>query len=183
MARHPQPVADGGGRAGLEAQCGASQLRPAAPEHAGGPAGQRRCQERGRRLVSGRARHQVLAPSGRAPAQEARALDCLRGAGGDHAPVRPRHCQYRAAMAGRGGWSPAAQAAAGSALGEEGRQGGGAGTRHALRHRGLQQPPRGLRPYRSGQRARDLHSSGAGGRRLGIVAAFSGRQPQDGAAG
>jgi ATP-dependent helicase HrpA len=44
--------------------------------------------------------------------------------------------------------APAEEAAAGAALGEEGRRGGGAGARHAVRHRRLQQQAGELRPAR-----------------------------------
>ncbi len=53
--------------------------------------------------------------------------------------------------------------AAGAALGKEGRRGGGAGARHALRHRHLQQPQGELRAHRPGGGARDLHPRSAGG--------------------
>ncbi|MCK7500903.1 MAG: hypothetical protein MZW92_70075 [Comamonadaceae bacterium] len=42
-------------------------------------------------LVPRRARHQVLAPPGRAPGEEAGPLDRGGRTGRDHAPVRPRH--------------------------------------------------------------------------------------------
>ena len=87
-----------GGRARLAAERLARHLRADAPVDAGRPAGQHRLQERRRRVVPGRARHQVLAPPRRAPEQEARALDRGGRAGGDHAPVRPRHRRHRAAV-------------------------------------------------------------------------------------
>jgi ATP-dependent helicase HrpA len=49
----------------------AGHLRAGAPGAAGRPAGQHRLQERRRGLVPRCARHQVLAPPGRAPEQEA----------------------------------------------------------------------------------------------------------------
>ena len=78
-------------------------------------------QERRRRVVPGRARHQVLAPSGRAPEQEARPLAGGGRAGGDHAAVRPRPGGHRAALAARHRRPSAEDAAARAALGEEGR--------------------------------------------------------------
>ncbi len=66
----------------------ARDLRAAAPGDAGRPAGQHRPQGRRRRLVPRRARHQVLAPSGRQPEQEAGPLDRRGRTGRDHAPVR-----------------------------------------------------------------------------------------------
>ena len=49
--------------------------------------------------VDRRARHPLLAPSGRAPVEEAGALDRRRRAGRDDAPLRPRHRRDRAAVA------------------------------------------------------------------------------------
>ena len=82
-----------------------ADLRAAAPGAARRPARQRRPEERRGRLVPRRARHQVLAPSGRAPEQEAGALDRGGRAGRDDAAVRPRHRGDRAAVAA--GSSPA----------------------------------------------------------------------------
>ena len=76
----------------------AGHLRAAAPGAAGRPARQHRPEERRRRLVPRRARHQVLAPPGRAPVQEAGALARGRRAGRDDAPVRPRPGGHRAAV-------------------------------------------------------------------------------------
>jgi ATP-dependent helicase HrpA len=119
--------------------------------------------ERRGRLVPGRARHQVPQAPRRAPEQEAGPLDRGGRTGGDHAPVWPGHCRHRAAVDGADGRPPAQEADAGPALGEKGRPGGGAGARHAVRHRGLQQPPRGLWQGGPARRARDLHPRGAGG--------------------
>jgi hypothetical protein len=91
VARHPQPAAHRGGRAPVEAQRQARQLRATAPGHAGRAAGQRGSEARNRRLVPGRARHQVPPPPGREPEQAPRSLDRVCRAGGDHAPVRARH--------------------------------------------------------------------------------------------
>ena len=71
VARHPLAAAHRGGRARLAPQRHAGHLRADAPVDAGRAARQRRLQERRRRVVPRRARHQVLAPSGRAPEQEA----------------------------------------------------------------------------------------------------------------
>jgi ATP-dependent helicase HrpA len=90
VARHPLAAAHRGGRARLAPEHAAGHLRADPPVAAGRPAGQHRLQERRRGLVPGRARHQVLAPPGRAPEQEARPLAGGGRAGGDHAPVRPR---------------------------------------------------------------------------------------------
>jgi hypothetical protein len=178
MARHPHPAAYGGGRAQMEAQHHSRQLRAAAPVHAGRPAGQHRLEDGGGRGLSGCAGDQVLPPSRCAPVQETGALDRGGRTGGDDAAVRPRHRRHRTAMAGGGGWPPVEEAAAGSALGEEGRPGHGAGAGHAVRHRGLQRAAREFRHRRSARGARDLHSRGAGGRRVGHPAAFSGGQPE-----
>ena len=98
MARHPFAVAHGRDGAQLAHQCPACRLRAAAPVDARRPARQRGLEDRGRRGVSRRARHQVLPPSRRASQEEAGALDRLRRTGRDHAPVRPRHREHRAAM-------------------------------------------------------------------------------------
>ena len=111
-----------------------------------GPAGQHRLEERRRRVVPRRARHQVLAPPRRAPEQEAGPLDRRRRAGGDDAAVRPRPGRDRAAVDAGDRRPSAEDAAARAALGEEGRRSDRAGARHALRHRRLQQQARALRP-------------------------------------
>jgi hypothetical protein len=182
MARRAQPTAHRGDGAPLGAQHPAGQLRGAAPVHALGLTGQHRLQARGRGPVPGRARHQVPPPPGRAPAQEAGALDRLRRTGGDHAPVRPGHRRHRAAMARRGGCAPAEETGARPALGEKGRRGGGLRARHALWPGGLQRPPRGLREGGPARRARAVHPRGPGGRRgaagLGQAPALPGRQRQ-----
>ena len=101
MARHPFAAAHRGGRARLAPERDAGHLRADAPGAAGRAARQHRLQERRRRLVPRRARHQVLAPPGRAPEQEAGALDRRGRAGRDHAPVRPRPRGDRAAVDAR----------------------------------------------------------------------------------
>jgi hypothetical protein len=90
---------------------------------------------------------------------------------------------HRAAVDAADGRPPAEEAAAGAALGEEGRRGGGAGARHAVRHRRLQQQARELRQRRPGGRARDLHPRGAGQPASGRPAALPGAQPQADRAG
>ncbi len=134
-------------------------------------------------MVPRRTRHQVPPPPGRAPEQEARALDRLRRTGGDHAPVRARHRRHRARLAGARGRAPAQEATARSALGEEGRARLGTGARHALRFGHLSQPSRRLRSHRPGGCARHLHPRSLGAGRVGHEAAFPRRQPQARASG
>ena len=74
-----------------------ADLRAAAPVDARRPARQHRRQERRGRVVPRRARHPLLAPSRRAPVEEARALDRRRRAGRDDAALRARHRRDRAA--------------------------------------------------------------------------------------
>jgi ATP-dependent helicase HrpA len=90
-------------------------------------------------------------------------LDRLRGTGGDHAPVRPRHRQHRAAVGGGGAGHLLKKAVARSALGEEGGRGAGAGTRDALRPGDLQRSPRAFRAGRPAGRTRDLPAGRTGG--------------------
>jgi ATP-dependent helicase HrpA len=178
VARHPLAAAHRGGRTRLAPEHAAGDLRADPPVAAGRAAGQHRLQERRRGLVPGRAGHQVLAPPGCASEQEARPLAGGSGTGGDHAPVRPRAGRHRAAVVAGHRRPPAEEAAAGAALGEEGGRGGGAGAGHLVRHRGLQQPARELRPRGPGRGARDLHPRSPGGRRVGNATALSGPQPQ-----
>ena len=92
VARHPLATAHRGGGAQVAPEHAAGHLRAAAPGDAGRPAGQHRPEERRRRLVPRRARHQVLSRTrARNLQQEAGALDRGGRAGRDHAPVRPRH--------------------------------------------------------------------------------------------
>ena len=71
MARHPFPAAVGRHRARLARQRQRADLRAAAPVDARRPARQHRRQERRGRVVPRRARHPLLASSGRAPVEEA----------------------------------------------------------------------------------------------------------------
>jgi len=129
----------------------------------GPQAGERR---RRQRRIPGRARHQVPPPSRCAPEQATRQVDRRRRTGGDHAAVRPRHRDHRAAVAGGGRWPPLEEAVAGAALGKEGAGRGCPGARHAVRAGGLQRPAPELRRGRPAGRARDLHPRGAGEQRV-----------------
>ena len=185
MARHPHPAAHRGGGTPVERERPASGVRGRTQEPARRTAGQRGLQAgRGRgagRRLPGRARHQVLSPPRRAPEQAAGQVDRLRRVGGNHAPVRPRHRQYRAAVAGRGGRAPSEEAAARSALGKEGAGRGGAGARHALRPGGLQRAAQELWRGGPARRARAVPARGTGrwrvARRVGAPPAVPGRQP------
>ena len=183
VARHPRPAAVGRHRARLARQRQRADLRAAAPVDARRPARQHRRQERRGRVVPRRARHPLLAPSGRAPVEEAGALDRRRRAGRDDAALRARHRRDRPALAAGARRPPHQDAAARAALGEEGGAGRRARAGDALRHRHLRQPARRLRHGRSGGGARDLHPRGARRRRVGDEAAVRRRQPEADRAG
>ena len=183
MARHLQPAPHRGRRTRLAPQRLAGHLRPDPPVDARRPAGQHRPEVRGRGLVPGRARHQVLAPPGRASEQEAGPLAGRGRAGRHDAPVRARAGRDRSGLDSADRRPPAQGPAAGAALGEEGRRGHRAGAGHALRHRHLQQPPGELRQRRCPGCARDLHPRGAGQWRVGNQAALPRPQPEADPAG
>ncbi len=92
--------------------------------------------------------------------------------------VRARPGGDRAGMGRTHRRSPAEDATARAALGKEGRRSRRARTRHAVWPGDLQQPQGQLRPHRRRCGARDLHSRGAGRRRLGHQAALPGAQPE-----
>ncbi|MNT08070.1 hypothetical protein D3C72_1427990 [compost metagenome] len=144
VARYPFAAAHGGERAALAGEPGRSGLRGRAPVHALGPARQHRLQDRRGRWLPGRARHPLPPAPGGAFVQKAGALDRGGRTGRDLAPVRPRHCRHRAAMAGAGGRAPAAKAIARSALGKEAGRGGRLRARHAVRPGGVQPAPHQL---------------------------------------
>ena len=183
MARHPRAAAVGRHRARLARQRERADLRAAAPVDARRPARQHRRQERRGRVVPRRARHPLLAPSRRAPGEEARALDRRRRAGRDDAALCARHRRDRRALAAAAREPSHQDAAARAALGEEGGAGGRARAGDALRHRHLRQQARRLRDGRPGRGARDLHPRGARRRRVGDEAAVRRRQPQADRAG
>ena len=99
----------------------ARRLRGTAQVDAGGPAGQHRLQaaRKSDSYLGARGIKFYRHPGAHLKKKPGRWI-VVRRTGGDHAPVRPRHRQHRAAVARTGGGPPAEEAAARPALGEEG---------------------------------------------------------------
>ena len=161
-----------------------ADLRAAAPVDAGRPARQHRRQERRGRVVPRRARHPLLAPSGRARLAKkpgrwivaAELVETTRLYARGIAAIDPR-------------WLPqlAAHLIKTQLLEPHWEKKAGAGdrarARDAVRHRHLREPARRLRDRRPGRGARDLHPRGARRRRVGDEAAVRRGQPQADRAG